>query len=454
MFSQDDCASKLLEVINQENCDHRIFGLNTLLHYADPYKDRNVNSFDIRKKHGGKRRIVRSNKPHSCILKKINEILQVLYEPEECACGFIPGKSLVDNARPHVGKKFILCMDIQDFFPSITRDRIERVFREDYQFPVEANRLLSGLCCGHGHDEILDYIPQGFPTSPTLSNMVCQRMDHDLMTLANENHLCYTRYADDITFSSDEDILRPDGMIALQIRYIVLRNGFRLNDRKTHLQMSCRRQDVTGIVVNEKLNLSRRYIREIRDILYIWSKYGYEDAQQRVMPHYRSQHGKTKGHDDLNLVHILYGKLQYLKMVRGAYDPVYLRMMEKYHSLVVTIKPVIESVVEESPVEPEVDDVERQAVTEEFHQSPTESIIVQNIDHDHQNDMIDQLQDAADRFTRGLAPVEKPVETEDDEQSGILSEEDHGLGCMGAVLGVIIAVAVIELLKLLIINCF
>ncbi|MGP1493491.1 MAG: reverse transcriptase family protein, partial [Prevotella fusca] len=221
-----------------------------------------------------------------------------------------------------------------NFFPTITRHQVaDCLMAEPFGFSSLAAELISGLASvrTNNNEEVL---AQGFATSPTLSNFICREMDKEIAGVAAAQGVTFTRYADDLTFSSDADILRPQGELAQQIKTIVERYGFRLNKAKTHLQRRGRRQEVTGLMVTEKVNVSRRYVREIRSLLYIWERYGYEDACQAAWKSYRQQHGKTKGHQHcVPLNAVLRGKLNYMKMVRGADDPLYQRFVSRYTSL-------------------------------------------------------------------------------------------------------------------------
>lgn len=296
---------------------------------------RRIRQFHLRKKHGGFRDIVAPHSSLEYILKQLNIIFQVYYEPKSFVCGFVRGKSLVDNARPHVGHSFILSMDLKNFFPSINRDRIREMFRlKPFEFSAFAAEAISGLCTAHTVPGEQDTLPQGFPTSPILANMICAEMDDELALLARMHNVTFTRYADDLTFSCNEDILRPTGEFANEVRAIIEKHHFVLNDKKTHLQRNGKRKEVTGIIVDKKVNLSRQYIREIRNILYIWKRYGYKEACKAVYPHYRKQHGTTKGqHHYVNLNCVMRGKLNYLKMVRGEDDAIYQKFQSTFSEL-------------------------------------------------------------------------------------------------------------------------
>ena len=299
--------------------------------------------WQIHKKHGGTRDIIMPSKPLDHILKTLLPIFEAIYAAPSCVCGFVKGKSLVDNARPHVGRRFVLSMDLKDFFPSISRTRLEDLFLNRLKLNEYVSMVFSGLCTVNKEGNQA-FMPQGFCTSPVLSNMICEDMDHDLQELADRHGLNYTRYADDITFSADEDVLRENASIALEIKEVIAKNGFTLNDKKTHLQRYGRRQHVTGVVVNKKLSLSREYIREIRNILFIWERYGYEDASERAYPHYLQRNGKTRGHGYIHLDRVLGGRLAYLKMVRGEDDPVYRKLMDKYVQLLADTKSKLKKV--------------------------------------------------------------------------------------------------------------
>ena len=295
---------------------------------------RRCKTFRLRKKHGGYREITAPKGGLRGILNALNILLQTYDEPTPWAFGFVCGRSVVDNARPHVGKRYILNLDLKDFFPTITRQQVaDCLTAEPFGFSSLATKLISGLATVRTKNN-KEVLAQGFATSPTLSNFICREMDKEIAGVAAAQGITFTRYADDLTFSSDADILRPQGELVQQVKAIVERYGFRLNEEKTHLQRRGRRQEVTGLMVTEKVNVSRRYVREIRSLLYIWERYGYEDACQAAWKSYRQQHGKTKGHQHcVPLNAVLRGKLNYMKMVRGADDPLYQRFVSRYTSL-------------------------------------------------------------------------------------------------------------------------
>lgn len=339
---------ELAKLLNElrEPYPYYVFRAKQLSFLADTNNiNRRCKTFLLRKKHGGYREITAPKGALRGVLQALNIVLQTYDEPTPWAYGFVCGRSVVDNARPHVGKRYILNLDLKDFFPTITRQQVaDCLTAEPFGFSSLAAKLVSGLATVRtkNNEEVL---AQGFATSPTLSNFICREMDKEIAGVATAQGITFTRYADDLTFSSDADILRPQGELVQQVKAIVERYGFRLNEEKTHLQRRGRRQEVTGLMVTEKVNVSRRYVREIRSLLYIWERYGYEDACQAAWKSYKLQHGKTKGHQHhVSLNKVLGGKLHYMKMVRGADDPLYQRFVSRYTSLQQTNKREIKEV--------------------------------------------------------------------------------------------------------------
>lgn len=194
---------------------------------------------------------------------------------DDAAHGFVPGRSVLTNARPHVAHRFVLNVDLQNFFSSIKSERIQQVLQASpFYLANPLADLVTKLCCDSRS------LPQGAPTSPMLSNAVCQGLDQSLRQLAGRYNCNYTRYADDITFSSNSPAFNKD--FYHQLANVVQSEGFRLNPQKHRLQMPHQRQVVTGVVVNVKPNADRQYVREIRYLLYIWEKFGYEAANTKL----------------------------------------------------------------------------------------------------------------------------------------------------------------------------
>lgn len=325
---------RLLNDLKADDLEDKAYPIpmKALNFYCNPVHEKRYRSFSIPKKSGGKRVISAPCRGLMSILTYLNVMFEAMYEPAPCVCGFAIGKSVVDNANSHVGKNYVFNLDMKDFFPSIQQARVwARLQAAPYNLKKEIANVIAGLCCMKTQDGKF-VLPQGAPTSPILTNMICERLDRRLSGLAKRFGLSYSRYADDITFSSMQYVYSVDGDFMKELNRIVLDEHFFLNDKKTRLQKKNERQEVTGVTVNEKTNVTRRYVREIRQLLYIWKKYGYNDAYSKFYPKYKAEKGHVKKGEPV-LENVLSGKLLYLKMVKGEYDTTYLKLREQFDKL-------------------------------------------------------------------------------------------------------------------------
>lgn len=302
-------------------------------------------AFTLKKKSGGERQIYTPISSLKTIQKKLNEILLCVYEIKPAVHGFVWGKSIVSNAKAHKKKRYVLNLDLQDFFPSINFGRVMGMFEATpFCFSKEIASTLAQLCC---HD---NQLPQGAPTSPIVSNFICRKLDSNLYKLAKDNKCTYTRYADDITFSTtlaffpqklalydNEGSVLPGE----ELSKIIKDNHFQINSYKTRLQKKTMHQEVTGLTVNEFPNVSRNYINRIRGILHAWETYGYEATEIRFITQYYSKQRKptfssksTSGTNILasnppSLRKVLRGKIEFIGMVKGSQDPIYLKLKNR-----------------------------------------------------------------------------------------------------------------------------
>lgn len=228
----------------------------------------------IPKRRGGKREISIPRDPLRWIQRSILQVFTHLFPRHDCAHGFERGRSTVTNALPHVGRSFVFCIDLKDFFPSITRNRVFGMLRS---FPFEASertaRHLANLTTHLGR------LPQGAPTSPIISNLLCRRFDSRMFKWARSNGYRYTRYADDLAFSTNRPDV-PDKDIRT-IKKIIRSEGFEPHPEKESLMPSHGRQMVTGLIVNEKLNVPREYHRGLRALLRNVIKFGWQSQVNR-----------------------------------------------------------------------------------------------------------------------------------------------------------------------------
>lgn len=325
------------------------FTMKQLLYYCNPnHECHRYRQFNIQKKSGGFRQITTPrNRSFMMLLHSLNEILKAVYTPSKYTMGFTEKRSVVTNAAIHKSQNYVFNIDLKDFFPSIEQGRVmKRLTLAPFNFPSQIALLISGLCSmrvirdqpietkRHDLDKQYMYVlPQGAPTSPIITNMICDTLDHRLAGLAKRFGLRYTRYADDITFSSMHYVYSKNGEFIKELARIIQTQGFVINETKTRLQKLGSRQEVTGIIVSDKLNVGKKYVREIRSLLYIWERYGYSAAMSRFYPKYKAEKGHIKnGNPDL--ANVLNGRLMYLKMVKGDADSVYVRLYTKFQELV------------------------------------------------------------------------------------------------------------------------
>lgn len=302
--------------------------------------------FEIQKKSNKCREIHAPPKNLSILQKKLSTILTLIYEPKRCVHGFAKGKSIVGNASDHRNKRHIINVDIEDFFPTIHIGRVKGSLKSFLKCGDQAAIVLSQICClGNGE------LPQGASTSPIISNLICRSLDNELVNLAKRNGCMYTRYADDITFSTnlftfpteiadiqDQKIELSDGF-----RDIFKRNSFALNEKKTSYYHRLKRQEVTGLTVNEFPNVDRNFVRSILGSLHAWQKYGYEAANKRYHKHYICYQRGT------DLANVIWGKILFLKMVLGEDSPLFRKIAREFNGLSSGHKIKLKSICELEP---------------------------------------------------------------------------------------------------------
>lgn len=290
----------IIEIQNKNGAKYRSFSKKRVAFYYFNLKNKYV-EFKIPKKTGGERTI---NAPDRYLLKiqrRINLILYLLFKPTDQSHGFLLGRSIKTNAIPHQKKKYVLNMDIQDFFPSVSFFRVRAVLQIK---PIEINKplahIIGNFCALEGK------LPQGAPTSPVITNIICQKLDRKLNSYCQKMGINYTRYADDLTFSSDNNLFNEE--FQNKIKEIILQEGFAIKDKKTRLRKPNMRQEVTGLVVNEKVNVTRDYIRNLRAMIH------------------NLKNGKPM---PSNIQYVISGKLLFLKMIRGE-DQIYNSLKNKF----------------------------------------------------------------------------------------------------------------------------
>ena len=448
------------------------FKLQQLTWYANPkLGGKRYTEFKIQKKSGSQRSIHAPIKGLKALQKTLAFVLQCVYEPHMAATGFVHGKSIVDNAKLHVGSKYVYNIDLKDFFPSIDQARVwkclqlkpfnlnssnesddllsindqvvkislqrfysfkaestsERRLLVEYKglklitgwhtlklrsgekiiYKIEQNidsdsgsmfiytdrssfellkeyistnqpdkagdeahlyvslinlcfshqkkkrtknnrtklaNLIASICCTQMEVERItvngewekvkrNVLPQGAPTSPILTNIVCQKLDFLLTGMAKRFGLKYSRYADDITFSSMHNVYRPESEFLKELKRIILEQNFHIKESKTRLQKDGYRKEVTGLLVNDKVNVQKRYIKQLRMWLYYWERYGYKRASEFFLQQYIADKGHVKsGKPDMG--NVISGKLDYLKMVKGDNNELYVKLRGRFEALI------------------------------------------------------------------------------------------------------------------------
>jgi len=247
-------------------------------HIGDAQK---YTTFEIPKRSGGKP-IIRAPEARLKLLQqRLQELLQrCLNELEDpanprkaLAHGFVPGKSIITNARQHQRRRYVLNVDIKDFFPSLNFGRVRGFFISDNRFALNpaVATVIAQIACFNNE------LPQGSPCSPIVSNLIGHVLDVRLARLAREHKVTYSRYADDLTFSTNkqdfpQELARPSThqpnawVVGDVLRKELKRAGFEANDAKTRLQFAGSRQAVTGLVVNSKVNVPPEYYRSTRSM--------------------------------------------------------------------------------------------------------------------------------------------------------------------------------------------
>jgi retron-type reverse transcriptase len=244
-------------------------------------------TYAVISKRGGKQRLLEAPKPRLKAIQRriLHEILSAI-PVHRCAHGFVPGRSCLTGAQVHASESVVVTFDLAQFFPSIGLPRIHGLFRS-LGYPWEVARLLTGLCTTITPAEIFrhlpdaqrvdpeiialhrqPHLPQGAPTSPALANLLAWTLDRRLHGLANAAGATYTRYADDLAFSGDESFANSLGRFSKTVATIADEEGFALNPAKNRIMPRNKPQRVTGIVVNQHINVARSTYDTLRATLH------------------------------------------------------------------------------------------------------------------------------------------------------------------------------------------
>jgi retron-type reverse transcriptase len=304
---------------------------------AGPVKYRR---FKIPKRGGGEREISAPRWPLLKLQQRLRPLLDDLYRPRPVVHGFVKARSIITHARVHVGSRWILNIDLKDFFDSVHFGRINgRLQANPYNLTTAVAHTIANAACFSGK------LPQGGALSPVLSNMVADRLDGELSRLSRKYRCRYTRYADDITISTNSQSFprrlayfqnvgeKRTLVIGEELEAIIKSNVFELNTKKSRLNGRSDRQEVTGLIVNSKLNVPRTFIRQVRAMLHAWEKHGLAAAQMEHLTKWRNSAGRISLHDTNNYEYILRGKIEFIKSVRGENDLLCRKLLVRFNEL-------------------------------------------------------------------------------------------------------------------------
>lgn len=282
----------LFLIDNKDNNKHIIKELYSISNNIE----NNYNIFQIKKHNGRLRTIYEPNPNLKYIQRNILEKILSKKQISKYAKAYYKGLSLVDNALPHINKKIILKLDIENFFDNIDFINVyESCFSH---FPKNIGQLFTNLSTYNG------YLPQGAPTSSYISNLVMKTFDNVIGAWCDEHNISYTRYSDDMTFSGD---FSPNIIVKL-VRKQLYKLGLKLNNKKIRIITSSARQSVTGVVVNKKAQVSNTYRRKIRQEIYYIKKFGLNSHLNEI--NYKDDKNKY--------LNVLYGKILYVLQINKA----------------------------------------------------------------------------------------------------------------------------------------
>lgn len=257
--------------------------------------EKNYKIYKIKKRNGKYRTIYEPN----LILKQIQkQILNNILNNKSIskyAKAYHKGIQLKDNAIPHINKEMILKLDIKDFFENISFLNIYNSFFPIEYFPKSVGMILTYLCTYDNH------LTQGSPTSAYISNLVMKEFDEELGNWCNLRNISYTRYSDDMTFSG---AFNPSELIT-KVRKMLYKLGLELNNDKIHIVYKSSSQNVTGIVVNEKMQVNVKYRNKIRQEIYYIKKFGLSSHLKKC----------DINIDSKRYLNILYGRVLYVLQI-------------------------------------------------------------------------------------------------------------------------------------------
>lgn len=275
--------------------------------------------FQRPKKKGGYREIYAPSNELKRIQKRLNYYLQAYYLciKSKQVHGFVINPhylgthcNIAANAKIHVGREWVLNIDLKNFFPSIRAKQVkELLLSGNFNFDEQIANAITLLTTLNGR------LPIGAPTSPVISNFICEKLDEELIEFSKDHGFAYTRYADDLTFSTSRKISSDE---LLDIINIIKKNDFAINQKKLRIQSKNRKQSVTGLTVNDKVNIDRKLLKKVRAMLHDLCLNGLDEA---VKKHYKIQ--TLTDEMRVTFLNRLRGYVNFIGQIRGKDDSVY-----------------------------------------------------------------------------------------------------------------------------------
>lgn len=288
----------------------------SLLDYIITRKDSYYRNFRVKKKNGTYRYINEPLNQLFTIQKEFSQFFLINRANNYHSHGFELKKNIITNANKHVGKKIVLNIDLEDFFSNISTLRISKLLLDKFNVSEEEAIKIADLLT------YKNSLPQGSPSSPVLSNLICEQLDNELNKYCKQFNITYTRYADDMSFSFNFNKL-PIIQVKTII-FIIEQNNFKINKKKYRYYYRNARQLVTGLVVNEKVNVKREYYKRLRAILHNWSVKGIVYTQDKFIEKYG---------DNKNFILTVEGWVNFLGQVKGNDNAQFLTIRSKLDRL-------------------------------------------------------------------------------------------------------------------------
>lgn len=300
------------------------------------YKNKTYSVFNIPKRNGLSREIKSPNTNLRIIQKKLSYILSLNYSINKSVHGFVKNRGIKSNAKLHANQNYVLNFDLKDYFHQINQGRVIGFFKKYYNFNNVVAGTLAEICCFE------NILAQGAPTSPIMANILSFSLDKQMARLCKEKKCVYSRYADDITISTNKEkfprrfayIKDNETIIGSALNSIVEESGFEVNTTKNRLRNNSQSQSVTGITVNKFLNVDRNYIRKIRAILHNFKVNDEELAKEIFFKNYHPRHKRhKKGKDENDMYNVVKGMIEFVSQIKGREDSIYRKLAISFNQL-------------------------------------------------------------------------------------------------------------------------